>query len=112
MTGSDVLYLFVAFCQVVGTIGGAVFVVRKLSGKPERREVSNDRLLVREDPPTATKPELEILRHGTEQRSNELRDQMGRLEQGMREDIQRIHERIDDLPSQIITILRNTGALK
>lgn len=30
----------------------------------------------------------------------------------IREDLSRVHERVDDLPSQVVALLRNSGALK
>lgn len=42
----------------------------------------------------------------------ELRDEISVVRADTREDLRRIHERIDNLPSQIVATLRNTGAIK
>lgn len=42
----------------------------------------------------------------------ELRDGIAETRKEMRGDIRLLHARIDDLPSQIVATLRNTGAIK
>ncbi len=41
-----------------------------------------------------------------------LREEMQTLRQQIRDDVRRVHDRVDELPSQIIATLRNTGAIK
>lgn len=86
---------------LASTVGNSILIARKVLGRPEVREISPQPLEVRGAVEYATKEDLmQLEKVGAAHRAE------------IRQDIQRLHERIDSLPDRMIAILRNTGAIK
>lgn len=107
---------------LVGAISPTLLLWRRLTGKPEARVISPSPLEVREAVQYVTKGELYVQHAGVIERLTRIEAQVAAMQVArqadleslradMRNDVQRIHERIDELPDRIIAMLRNTGAI-
>ncbi len=105
----------------LGVLGAISLVKTTFFGSLTR--ISGGEIDVRDRPQWVTKQEFTAFQTAVEGRLEKIREDMAVMQNGrisdlgdlrgeIREDIARIHERIDDLPNQIIATLRNTGALK
>lgn len=105
----------------IGVLGCISLVKSTFFGSTTR--ISGGEIDVRDRPQWVTTQEFTAFQTAVEGRLEKIREDMAVMQNGrisdltdlrgeIREDIARIHERIDDLPNQIIATLRNTGALK
>lgn len=107
---------------LAGALSPTILLWRKLSGRPEARIISPSPLEVREAVQYVTKAESYVQHAGVIERLTRIEAQVAamqvaratdldQLRSDMRTDVQRLHERIDELPDRIIAMLRNTGAI-
>jgi predicted nucleic acid-binding Zn-ribbon protein len=92
--------------------------VRRMSGRGDQQEITNDPLNVRVTAEFASRHELHALQqevHSIAQRLVNLPDAMSAASEDR---LTRVHSRIDELqaqmsamPNQIVALLKNTGAL-
>lgn len=112
----ETLTLAVQLLELFALIGGIVILMRRLSGHPERREVVNQPLLVKEDAEPVTREEWRESIDAMNARIEGLIERVDTLNASfrsdLRQDIERVHERIDGMPDRIVALLRNTGVIK
>lgn len=108
---ANTLSIALNLTTLVVFLGGAAVTFRKLSGKPERREITNDPLGVRHVPDCATRPELDALERRMTSTVQDLRADLARVDEQGRDDVKRLHERLDDLPGKFMALLKNSGAI-
>lgn len=96
---------------VVGLVNGVLALVDRLKERPSPSETyvrladfSEHRRLVLD--------RIESQRVALEAARDAEREELAGLRNEIRGDIRRIHDRVDDLPAQIIATLRNTGAIQ
>jgi hypothetical protein len=89
---------------------GAAGMIRNLFFAPSPLAVRQP-LEVREADRYVTRDEFLRYQADIGNRLARLEGEIGELRVEMRADAVRIHQRIDDLPSQMVAILRNTGAI-
>ncbi|MBX3747320.1 MAG: hypothetical protein KF833_18580 [Verrucomicrobiae bacterium] len=110
-------------------LGNVIFTWRRLSGRPETTRIDPQPLEVALKATYATRQELLESTQRIEVRMDALERSIGGLRSARETDhaafveavdeirtewnrgLREVHARMDDLPSQIITILKNTGAL-
>lgn len=104
-------------------VGNVISVWSWISGRTERRRIEPQPLEVAEAERFVTRRELENFQAGIIERLNRIEREIasirdtdtedrGELRDFMNQGLARVHERIDDLPSQLIALLRNTGVIK
>lgn len=96
---------------VVGLVNSVLTLVERLKEKPRPadtyvriQDFSEHRQLVL--------ARIEAMRISQDADRESFRGEVNELRVEIRDDLRRVHDRIDDLPSQIIATLKNTGALK
>jgi hypothetical protein len=93
--------------------------VRRMSGRGESREITNDPLNVRVAAEFASRHELHQVQLEVHQISQRLVNLPEAMSAASEDRLTRVHTRIDELqgqisalPSQMVALLRNTGAIK
>jgi hypothetical protein len=105
----------------IGVLGCISLVKSTFFGSATR--ISGGEIDVREGPQWVAKGEFAEFQASVEKRLAKMRDDMSSMQNGrvsdladlrveIRQDIQRIHTRIDDIPDRIIATLKNTGAIQ
>lgn len=116
-------WLLYQLVLLAAALAPVLLLWRKLSGRPEVREIQPNPLEVREAPQFVHKAEFFSQLQGITDRLNRMEASIAGMQAArhaeieslrvdFRADIQRIHQRIDDLPDRIIATLKNTGALE
>lgn len=116
--------------QALGVIGvllgiavSGVALWRRINGKSDRLEIASQPLEVRAATEYVTRQEMMGQLQIVSGRLSKIEAQIDAIQEGrhedlsafreeLRQDLNRVHERIDNLPAQIVALLKNTGAIK
>jgi hypothetical protein len=103
---------FVRFERAKKDMIGIIAEEVKRRGTPEPLPVSlKSPFIVSADDPPVKVSACTLHMQAVEGRVTEVRCRLDRIEGGMREDVKRIHERIDEIPARVIALLGDTKSI-